>query len=406
MPGREAVRTCEECAGAGSNVCQDCEGAGQVICIVCAGVGTVICSQCNGAGVVVRGGQDLVNCPHCRQGSVQCPHCASGLVDCISCLGEGHLVCVKCQGTGNLLRRWELMTQTATIQTCEAHCSEPWPVVDHDLFHESQRVTTAEWTWPTQGEHPVPLRDLFPTPLIPTAERLLERTLATHLACDTATERVSGVRVGLSATYAYEVILNVNGREGLIFVAGSSSLTFPVSIPGGDIGDRVFAALNRAFSKIGLGDHQGVVPAYVNAVRSRSAHLMDASCKVPVLMRFGAQVRVTPQGYAVTIVHPRDNNNSVTFEVYFDVSRSRELVLVARCSVGQAHRDRWPVALAQNHRFLVGHIGLVRNSNTGEEQFVLVDRRPYELVDSHEYYLLLVELAGNVWELRERQVLM
>jgi len=396
LAGQEELRLCEGCKGAGSVPCATCGGSGQSRCKTCEATGNIKCSNCSGSGIVVQAGQNVENCPRCQQGLVRCPNCSEGLVKCRACHSSGQIQCTTCRGHGKLKQRWKLVTRTDTISFVECACHQPWPIINTELHNEAETVAEVHWAFPATAEPQVPLQPIFPNDLLRTARQMIASALEGRLERQTREERISGVRVRLLGTYVYRIELEHNGKHGLLFVAGRANLLYPVRTPKPSFADRLLSFLNRVLSIVGLGDNQGVDLSYVRAVSQQVAHLLDTECVLSRLSRLGARVAVTPSGYLVTLSENGAGGAHAAFDVAFDMSKSGDLMVVATCHIGKAHRDRFPAALAINHQLPFGCIGLASNEKSGCEEFILVDRRPYASLEPQDYYWTLTEMAESV----------
>jgi hypothetical protein len=165
---------------------------------------------------------------------------------------------------------------------------------------------------------------------------------------------------------------------------------------------RLLAWVNRLFSFIGLGDAPPLSSDYVQAVRRGKAHVSDPRGIVPPLEDYGAAVSLTPEGYKVTVSASTTSNGNLdgVFDVRVVVNKLQETVLSTACRLGPAHRDRFPDALAHNHRLCIGRLAVIEDLQTKDDYFAIVDRRPYETIHESQYACLLIDLSHEIVRLQ------
>ena len=95
----------------------------------------------------------------------------------------------------------------------------------------------------------------------------------------------------------------------------------------------------------------------------------------------------------------------MTFDVRIIVNSLQEPVLCTTCRLGLAHRDRFPEALALNHRLCLGQLAVIEDPQTKDEYFAVVDRRPYAMVDEARYACILIDLSHEILTLQSNHVL-
>ena len=136
-------------------------------------------------------------------------------------------------------------------------------------------------------------------------------------------------------------------------------------------------------------------------------HISDPRRIVPAIEDHGAAVTLTPEGYQVTIsaFTASQEKLDVVFDVRIAVNSLKETVLSTICRLGLAHRDRFPEALAMNHRLCVGQVAVVEDSRTKDEYFAIVDRRPYATIHEAEYACILIDLSHEILKLRMEHLL-
>ena len=171
VEGLDEIVACTVCNGTGHMLCTNCNGRGWIVCPDCKGRTKKRCSTCRGRGYVAdwtpgqkkpfikRKADDMANaignkvsdvfdgirqqgvpipnpvdidpaskgatipCPDCINGEIDCS-CGTGKRVCTTCEGARTSLCPTCTGTGRLirhreiLRRFELRTQTRTLGVC------------------------------------------------------------------------------------------------------------------------------------------------------------------------------------------------------------------------------------------------------------------------------------------------
>ena len=80
-------------------------------------------------------------------------------------------------------------------------------------------------------------------------------------------------------------------------------------------------------------------------------------------------------------------------ELRFGTTKRGQATVNACVDLGAAQRELLPRALEMNQDFEFGQIGLTVDSETKEERFLFVDKRPYHDLRGKDYYWILKSLV-------------
>lgn len=410
LAGQEEVFTCHTCTGAGAVECGGCKATGRVRCDVCGGAKHLRCTRCNGAGTLIQG-QSLVDCQACGGlGARECGACdALGQTACKNCEGDGTVECGTCRGHQQLKRRWILQTALSTKSHHVGVLPEAWPITADELLPEADLLASQEWIHKTV-EHADVLRDTVPGHLAQDAERLVANVIDEGRQFDSSACRITGLRFMLSGAYAFRVRFAYRDTNGEVYIGGHGNRIFPADVPAAAPSGLKLAKrrVMKMLAALKMGVSAGLDRRYLRAVADGRAHISDTRSLIPALAeKFGLQTELTEDGYRVTVqtALPDQPTLDVAVEVILDVSAAKELVLAVTYPLGPAHRERFPTALALNHRLSFGRLAAIADPANGGERFALVDRRLYEITAVEHYACILTVLAHEIRELVQSECL-
>lgn len=411
VAGQEEVRACEGCSGAGKTPCVQCEGSGKVVCEQCGGDGQIKCGSCGGTGALVQGGESLTSCQACAgKGTVPCRACKrKGQIQCAVCDGDGDVTCDMCRGHGKLKRGWVLNTETWTESRARLRCLEQWAGKIEQVMTEADIIIERQWLAHDDLRPPGDLARAVPPTLFAAANELCQAAVQDQGVLDPATEKIYGLRLRFRGTYVLRVTYQYQGLPGTIVLGGTKNKVLLSEAPRTRVTflQRLLNWLDRLLSVFGLGEPAMFSREYTQGARTGTVHISDPRCLVPVLQDCGASISVTPEGYKVTVSASTNGGGELTvvFDVRVLVNQSQERILSTVCRLGPAHRDRFPQALALNHRLGVGHIAVVTDPQTKDEYFAVVDRRPYESLHESQYTCILIDLSHEILRLQNERLL-
>ncbi len=396
VPGRQTVRECRQCSGAGAAACAACGGAGRVTCSTCHGSRRVVCSQCGGGGSYTGMDGTLVACRNCGQsGAVQCGNChGRGQLACQPCKGAGTLPCGPCGGFGNLLARWVLITTTDTRHAHEPLLAEPWPVPADALFADADVIGEHVWR-PSSSPVGQPLDALGPPAVVTQIRSVLTREQ--HAAAGER-PRVTAVRAQVRGTFVYDVRLDYDGRRLTFLMGGGRSQVFPRYLPPRTDQGAIRSLgrlVRRGMRALATDERPGVSNQFIAAVTAGRVHLADTDLLLPaVAAHLGCKLDVTAEGYQLQVVEaaPRPGP-ALAVTVELDVDPDGGIVLAARLPLGPARREQYPLALSLNGKLQIGRLAVVDDA-AGGEAYAIVDRRPYRFATAAGYTVVLQALAA------------
>ena len=406
LDGQEETNPCGICKGKGKNPCHRCTGSTTVPCTTCHGKAGIACGVCRGTGGVVKGGQTVEPCSACdATGLVPCAACeASGQVKCNACDGSGELSCGKCSGYGTLKRTWDLATEIWCDHRLQFLCPEGWPTVASNLVEDADVLQSHEWRSPGTPGISEEIEQEIPPSIRSAADSLCRTIVQDQQTIDPKSERLSGMRLEVRGTYLLRAKLSYENHSGTLVFGGTTNQVVWADPPKvrQTLLQRFFAGLNRIYSLFGLGETPPLSHDYVRAVRAGQAHVSDPRCVVPALEHHGASVRLNSEGYTITVGASDDSGKSAeaVFEARIVINGMQETTLFTASYLGAAHRDRFPAALAINHRLRVGRVAIIDDPQTKEERFVIVDRRPYESIQTAHLACILIDLSTEIFAIR------
>lgn len=409
VAGQESIAECITCQAAGATTCENCGGDGTISCRECEGTRSVICSRCQGAGSHQGVSGRIIQCQLCRtRGTIQCTACTGGRVPCITCDGNGEITCHVCEGHRNLKRRWEVVSHTKTIVRRRHFMQQPWRIPLESLLADGDELGARTWEWPGRNLADQPIDIHLPEEIASITKDLLEQSLSGVSPSDGTSERITGIRTRVSATYGYRLKIDHDGRTGQLLLAGAPNRVFIENLPTSRAGwfGKIVEATQRKLSAVDMADRVGPPPELVAAIKSGTVHISDSRCLVPrAAALFRADCQVTAEGYRITVGFGSSANQPVTFETTIEHDKYGQWIVRTFCRIGIAHREQAPTALTINAALSFGKLAITSCEGKAEEYFDLFDIRPYEQISVLHLSQILQSIAIDVATLRQRRLL-